>query len=541
MSEMGENMAILFYNGNILKMDDREEKAEAVLVDDGKIQAVGNYSKLKNLAGAGAVFYDLGGRTLMPAFIDSHSHITMAAQMMDFADLSACSSFDGIVEVLQQYVLSHKDCQVVLGFGYDHNVLQEEKHPDKFVLNRVSDRLPVFIMHVSGHMGVMNSKGLALAGIDSGTEDPAGGRFGRISMEEKEPDGYLEEAAMMQVQQLLIKNVKVDIAANISKVQELYLSYGITTAQDGASTDNDMKLLAGMDRQGLLKLDVVSYPVMAENIEERLDPYKNYMHGYQKHFRIGGCKLILDGSPQGKSAWLTKPYENEEEYKGYPWMPDEKVLYFCKKAIKNGWQLMAHCNGDAAGDQFLACYEKAENQEDTKHTDLRPVMIHCQTARKDQLKKMAELSMVASVFVGHVWYWGDVHLKNLGKERGNNISPAESVLKAGLCLTLHQDTPVTKPDMLHSVWCAVNRKSKKGQILNSAETISVYEALKAVTIQAAYQYHEEKEKGSIEEGKKADLIILNENPLEVLPDKIKDIKVDLTIKEGKILYTRDSI
>ncbi len=546
-SKKERNMKTLFYNGTILKMDDTEEEAQAVIVEGSRIKAVGDYDRLRELAGEEALHYDLEGRTLMPAFIDSHSHITMAAQMLDFADLSDTSSFLEIVDVLRQYAAARRDCRMILGFGYDHNTLQEEGHPDKFILDEVSGELPVMIMHVSGHMGVMNSKGLELAGINAGTKDPEGGRFGRLSPAEKassgdagaggqEPDGYLEEAAMMQVQMLMAGNVKVDIAANIRKAQDLYLSYGITTAQDGASTADTVRLLAAMGRQGLLKMDVVSYLVMADDTKEQMQAFDEYLYAYKGHFRIGGCKLILDGSPQGRSAWLTKPYENEESYRGYPWLPDEQVLSYCKEAVENEWQILAHCNGDAAGDQFLSCYEKAVAQVDSKGTDLRPVMIHCQTARGDQLKKMAELGMAASVFVGHVWYWGDVHIKNLGEERGRNISPVSSALKEGLCVTLHQDTPVTKPDMLHSVWCAVNRVSRNGRKLNQEECISVYDALKAVTIQAAYQYHEEKEKGSIEEGKKADIIILSDNPLSVPREHIKDIRVELTMKEGEVLY-----
>lgn len=166
------------------------------------------------------------------------------------------------------------------------------------------------------------------------------------------------------------------------------------------------------------------------------------------------------------------------------------------------------------------------------------MMIHCQTVRNDQLDRMARLNMIASIFVGHVWYWGDIHLQNFGSLRGSRISPVKDALDRGVTVNFHQDTPVTKPDMLHSVWCAVNRISRSGAVIGAEQKISVYDALKAVTIQAAYEYFEEDTKGSIEAGKRADLVILDRSPLDVDPMEIKDIQVMMTIKDGAVIYRR---
>lgn len=533
-------MQTIYYNGTILKMDDKEEAAQAVLVEDGRIAGVGSLEEVKEMAKDEVEMYDLAGRTLMPSFIDAHSHITMASQMMMYADLTNCSSFADIVQALKEYAAGGTPLcsKVIVGFGYDHNVLEEERHPDKMLLDKVSEDIPVFIIHVSGHMGVMNSKGLMAAQITEETPDPEGGHFGRLEGS-LVPDGYLEEAALMQLQYAFAGHMQVDAKDALLKVQQMYLQYGVTTVQDGASAKETIGFLKGMAENGLLKLDVVAYPVMNDEIAEGKASYAECNSGYENHFRVGGYKVILDGSPQGKSAWLSKPYENEETYCGYPWLSDEKVLSYCKAAIKHKRQLLAHCNGDAASEQYLNCYENALKEIEDKACDLRPVMIHCQTVRKDQIERMEKLDMIASVFVGHVYYWGDVHLKNLGEARAMSISPVGTALKHNLIVTFHQDTPVTKPDMLHSVWCAVERHTKKGVLLNKDECVSVYEALKAVTINAAYQYHEEAKKGSIENGKNADLVILDKNPLEVPYEQLKDIQVDVTIKDGKHLYTRN--
>lgn len=216
----------------------------------------------------------------------------------------------------------------------------------------------------------------------------------------------------------------------------------------------------------------------------------------------------------------------------------EKDLDTCvRQAVEEHRQLLAHCNGDAASEQFLNAYERAMTQSGIKD-DLRPVMIHCQTVRNDQLDRMAKMNMIASVFVGHVWYWGDVHLKNLGSVRGNHISPVKDAIDRGLHVNFHQDTPVTKPDMPHSIWCAVNRISREGRIIGEDQKIDVYHAMKTVTVDAAYEYFEEDSKGTIEQGKKADLVILDRSPLLVNPLEIKDIKVIETIKDGHIVFKR---
>lgn len=195
-----------------------------------------------------------------------------------------------------------------------------------------------------------------------------------------------------------------------------------------------------------------------------------------------------------------------------------------------------HCNGDAASEQFINAYASAFSKVKPAE-EIRPVMIHCQTVRNDQLDRMKDLGMIASIFVGHVWYWGDIHMINFGPERGNHISPARDALDRGLHVNFHQDTPVTRPDVMHSVWCAVNRISRRGNLIGADQKISVYEALRAVTIEGAYQYFEEVSKGSIEPGKRADLVILDRNPLAVPSMELRDIKVLKTIKDGVTVYS----
>ena len=308
----------------------------------------------------------------------------------------------------------------------------------------------------------------------------------------------------------------------------------------------DMKTGSDLDcstagEEGILLADIVGYPDL-KNAKELAEQH-DYVKQYRNHLKIGGYKIILDGSPQGRTAWMSRPYEDAEDgYRGYPVYGDEELQRYVDTAYREDMQLLAHCNGDAAAEQFLNAAEKAAAEipdAGGKVKDIRPVMIHAQFAREDQIRRMPEISMIPSFFAAHTYYWGDVHLKNFGQERAEHISPVKTAADAGVIYTLHQDTPVIEPDMLETVWCAVNRITKSGVRLAQEEAVSCLDALKGVTVNAAFQYHEEQEKGSIEEGKRADLIILSEDPLQVHPDRIRGITVLETIKDGEAVYRKD--
>lgn len=532
-------MKTVYYGGKILTMGNENRYAEAVLVHNGIIKKVGSLKQVLEEAGHRAKKKNLNGACLMPSFIDTHSHIVMNGQMSIFADLSNCSSFKDIKTVMMSYIKENSltNKQIAVGFGYDHNFLKEETHPDKDVLDEVSKDIPIILLHVSGHLGCVNSEMLKIANITSKTQNPSGGKIGRKKNSD-EPNGYLEESAILSVQQIIVKRIKPNLKKVIYGMQRSYIENGVTTVQDGATNDMTIKLLKIINFLNLLKIDIVSYPLLSSGGRQILLKNLVLKRKYKRHLKIGGYKIILDGSPQGRSAWMSEPYlGGEENYCGYPWLNDDTVFRYTLDAMNDNMPLLAHCNGDAASEQFLSAYEKAlSHTSNNNKAMLRPVMIHCQTVRNDQLDRMANLNMIPSIFVGHVYYWGDIHMKNFGEQRGNHISPAKDAIERKLCINFHQDTPVTKPSALFSVWCAVNRVSRLGNIIGASQKIEVFDALKAVTINAAYEYFEEDTKGSIEAGKIADLVILDKCPLDVATIDIKDIKVIETIKAGKTIF-----
>ena len=309
------------------------------------------------------------------------------------------------------------------------------------------------------------------------------------------------------------------------KAQNLYFSYGITTAQEGYALGQLLPIYRKLVESGILKIDLNLYP--------DIDSYDKWQHAfplsienYNENIKIAGLKIMLDGSPQGGTAWVSEPYTGGGS--GFSAMTDNDVDKALKWAKERNVQVIAHCNGDMACGQFIDAVGRSGNRN--------AVMIHAQLLRRDQLKKVKEYGIIPSFFIAHVFYWGDVHIKNFGIKRASAISPAKSALDEKIMFTFHQDAPVVEPDMFKTIWCAVKRQTKSGIILGEEERIDVLNALKAVTVNAAVQYSEQGEKGSLKEGKLADMIIIDRNPFETDIDGLKDIKISETIKGGVTVY-----
>ncbi len=521
-----ENMSKkLYFGGDIITMDDKKPYVQSMLIENDKIIAVGDYNDLSQNADEKI---NLNGKTVIPAFIDAHSHFSSYAISLLQPSASNCKSFDDILNVIDSYIKQNnieKDKWITVK-DFDPNELKEKRYPDCNILDKFEN--PILLEHKSGHTGVFNSAALKKLNIDINTPVPEGGK---IEQKNGKLTGYIEENALITYMQKMPMPTMEEIEEAYLKAQERYASYGITTAQEGMIMDAMDGMFELLCNKKLLKIDLIGY-LDLRNCDKTLNMFSEHINKYREHFKIGGYKVFLDGSPQAKTAWLTKPYKNSD-YCGYPTLTDDMLYKHIKRAINENKQILAHCNGDAAAEQYLTVFENLNCKK-----DIRPVMIHAQMLRADQLPRLKKVGMIPSFFIAHVYHWGDTHIKNLGIERASQISCANSALKNNILFTFHQDSPVIEPNMLETIWCAVNRKTKAGIVLGENQKISVIEALKAVTINAAYQYFEEGIKGSIEVGKQADFIILNENPIKVNPDKIKDILVLETIKNGEIIYKK---
>ena len=547
----------IWLNGPIITVDDHHPDAEAVAVRDGRIVAVGKRKTVLRYQGETTVMHDLQGRTLLPGFVDAHGHVffvgfqAMSANLLPPPD-GGVTDVASMVETLKTFSkdsVLREQFGLIYGFGYDDSQLAEQRHPTRAELDRVSTEQPVLVIHQSAHFGVVNSAGLKQLGITADSANPQGGVIGKDPAT-GEPNGLLEENAFfMALGKLFPKLSPQQAVAMLQEGEKLYTRYGYTTLQDGRSAPMHVKIAEAAANAGALRADIVSYPdILNPGVAELMVPpfYHNVdtPPQYHNHFRIGGIKLTLDGSPQGKTAWLTEPYYQPPEgkgadYAGYGVVDDDKVVEVYTRALENHWQTLTHANGDRAIDQMIMGWREAEAR--VPGVDVRPVLIHGQTLRKDQIPALEELGIFPSLFPMHTFYWGDWHRDSvLGPERAENISPTGWLRERGMRFTTHHDAPVALPDSLRVLDATVNRTTRSGRVLGEDQKVDVMTALKAMTLWSAWQHFEEDSKGSIEVGKLADFVVLSDNPLTVPPATLIDLHVEETIKEGRSIYQRQA-
>ena len=523
-------MQKLYYNGTILTME-QVPVTQAVLTQDADIKAVGNFDTLR-AAAPDAQLIDLEGKTMLPAFIDAHGHFSSYANAQLQVALEGTASFAEIENRITAFIRENeiKPGAWIVAKGYDHNTLSEKRHPDKAFLDTVAPENPLVLQHQSGHCGVLNTKALLMLGYTADTKAPIGGVIG---CENGVLTGYMEETAYIDcIKQVPMADMETMMNA-YRKAQKKYLSYGISTVQEGMMVAQMLPLYQALIESGLLVVDLVGYADTV-SLHPLAKAFPKALRAYDRHFKIGGYKIILDGSPQMKTAWMKAPYLDGDTC-GYGTMDDAAVLSAVETAAAENVQILAHCNGAAAPPQYFDAPAKASDTHPNL-ANLRAVMIHAQFLAKNQLDAVEKLHVIPSFFVAHTLHWGDIHIANLGYDRAKDMSLAKAALAHNILFTFHQDAPVIEPDMLETVQCAVTRTTKAGVILDDNACISVLDALKAVTCNAAYQYFEEDTKGSIKAGKLADFVILSDNPLTVSKHKIAKIKILETIKDGQTVF-----
>lgn len=553
-AELGEAQAetpefadTIYRGGPILTVDAGDTVAEALAVRDGRIAAVGTVADVLALQGPETQLVELDGRALAPGFIDAHGHISMVATLANTVNVASppVGRVKNIADVQQQLrdYIDRNNVPIgttIVGMGYDDALLEEKRHPDKFDLDAVSSSHPILLLHVSMHLATANTALLEKAGIHRDTPDPPSGVFRRVEGG-TEPNGVMEEHAMSLAYGEFPQPTPQQIMAALEAAQHSYASEGFTTAQDGAMSLPMYKLLSGAAAAGALFIDITGYAIWNdyEGVAEIAGPIPGR---YAGRFRVAGAKIVLDGSPQGKTAWLSAPYHIVPEglaadYAGYAAFSDEDAYAFISKMRSEEVPLLAHANGDQAAEQLIGTVERVQAEQG--ELDWRPVMIHAQALRHDQIERLPAIGMIPSFFVAHTFYWGDWHRDSVfGPERGARISPLNTSLQNNVRFTIHNDAPVVPPKGPFLLWSAVNRITRSGKTLGPDERVTPQQALRAITIDAAYQAFEQDSKGSLEVGKIADLVVLSESPFDVEANAIKDIQVIETIKEGRTIFPR---
>ncbi|MBB3046114.1 hypothetical protein FHR99_000350 [Litorivivens lipolytica] len=535
----------VFMNARVLTMDPNLPVAEAVAVQDARIVAVGSRDDMTPYINADTVIHDLNGKTLMPGFIDAHGHFPASGLSVFGLDLNSppignISSMTELLARLTEKAAQTPEGEWVFGYGYDDTLLQDKRHPTRLELDEVSSAHPIAIWHISGHMLVANSKALALAGIDENTPNPEGGVIVKDPAS-GELTGLLEEEARIPVLEMSMDLSVFQFLEMIKKASVDYLAKGVTVAQSGALDGTMMQGLWLAQKLNLSPLRLELWPYYDSLGKELIEGQKKAEDFESDQLNLGAIKITADGSIQGFTGYLSKPYHTpyhgKDDYRGYPTIPRDELTRIVTRFHKAGYQLAIHGNGDASIDDIIHAFSEA--QKTHFREDPRLILVHAQMAREDQLLRMKELGITPTFFSAHTYYWGDRHRDIfMGPERAANMSPAKSAVDLGLRFTTHLDTPVVPMDPLMGAWTTVNRKTSSGKVIGPHQRISVEQALRAITIDAAWQIFREDEIGSVTPGKLADLVVLERDPLSH-PKTFNDIPVMRTVIGGVTVYSRD--
>lgn len=529
----------IFYGGSVITLNDAGYIGEAIAIAQGKILRIGTNQEITKLKSKNTQMHDLQGKALLPGLIDAHGHVGAHLSFWKKPNLAPppagpVSEIADIIKIMQEEIATNKpqEDKLVLGINYDDSLLKEKRHPTREELDQISTSHLVCLWHVSGHLATCNTKALSKVGYNKNTPNPQGGVIQKDS-KSGEPTGVLEEQAVYPVLAFLPNKTAAEIEKDFQEILLHYAANGITTTQEGLSSRATIKLFHQFADRKKLLIDIVAYAGWGEF--DGVTPYQN-------GFKVAGVKMTMDGSPQGKTAYLSQPYlkpptGKSEDYRGYPIMPqpeiDEKIL----RLFKDNVQVNVHCNGDACMDMVISSFEKAIKKYPKKK--LRPVMVHSQTVRTDQLAKMKSLEIFPTLFPAHTFFWGDWHREEtLGVERAKRISPLKEAESFGIKYSIHNDAPVIPVNLIYTLWASVNRLTRSQYVLGPEQRISTLNALKAMTSWAAYQYFEEKSKGTLEPGKIADLVILSQNPLEMKNTDLLELKVEETIKDGVTIFKK---
>ena len=543
--EAGSPADTIFVGDNIVTMEPGRPEVEAVAVRGETIVAAGARDEVLALRGDATRIVELGERALLPGFIDAHGHFLAVGMTLDALSLHPppvgdVSDIDDILRKIRAWIADRgiPPGEMVSGGGYDDSLLAENRHPTRFDLDRSSTEHPIVLTHVSGHLRTANSVALRAVGVTADTPDPPGGHIRRVG-DTGEPDGVLEETAGALVGGGWLFRPTNDLEGLARRAVGVYTSYGTTTIQDGATGVEMARALSAAAEREPFAADIAVFPRFQTMADAE---GATYDADYRGGFRIAGVKFSLDGSPEGRTAWVTEPYHEGPpgapgDYRAYGTL--DPALYRAGAAhlIGRGVPIIVHANGDAAIDLMLDGVDAAVAPLDPR-PDHRAVIIHAQLMRVDQLDRAAALGVVPSFFSAHSFFWGDWHRRSFGEARGNAVSPVRWAIERGVRFTVHNDAPVVPPDIMRLVSITVNRRTRSGHVLGPEQRATVREALHAVTLGAAYQYFEEDVKGSIAPGKQADLVVLDRNPLTADPAQLEYIRVAETFSRGRSVYAR---
>ena len=525
--------------GNIVTIDEKRPRAQAVYVLGDRISRVGSDSEIGSLVDDETETIDLRGRTVVPGFVDCHAHPMSYGQQLLNVDCRTppIHSIDELIEGIREAAERSEEGEWIRGAGYDDFKLSEKRNPNRWDLDRAAPLNPVIITRMCGHVSVVNSLALELAGITKDTKSPEGGEIDK-DPETGEPTGVLRGGARAPLRGLIPPPSLERLKEGIRRSSEKFIAKGVTSVSD-AGVGNPLAVQAyqaAIDEGMQLRVNLMPSMGTLEHLTAL-----GLGTGFGGPWlRIGAIKMVFDGSFTGRTAAMEEPFRDTPGNRGILYMGQEELEENVLKAYEAGYQVGVHAIGDRAISGVLDAYERALKKSPRKDHRLR--IEHCGINSPEIVSRIRELGIIPVPQPIFLWGEGESYLVGLEEERTEWAYPVKAWMDAGITVALSSDCPATSGSELVSpllgIHVAVNRKTDAGNDIGPSQRIEVEEAIRAYTLNSAYATHEEENKGSIESGKLADLVVLAEDPMTVDPATIKDIGVDMTIVGGRVAYRR---
>ncbi len=521
---------LILHRGNVFTIDPDVPRAEAIAIAGDRVFAVGSDDEVLGLATSSTRRIDLGGRTVVPGFIDAHSHPGSSGFQHLFNVDCDLRSIPSIQDALREAAAEKAAGEWVLGFKYDDTKTAEGRPLTLDDLDGVSTEHPIYVVHRGGHTGYVNRRALEVAGVTQQTPDPEGGHYDRDARGQL--TGKLEETALQPFRALTERETSPEaMRRGVELISRMMTKAGVTSVTDAFGSPNWLRAYQEVASSGAPSLRVychIGYTFLDDMIEAGIRTGLG-----DERVRVGAVKMTCDGSISERTARLSEPYVGRPEDFGILVMPEDQLFDISNRAHRNGWQLAIHANGDVGIDIALRIFERL--QREAPRADPRFRLEHCTVINDDLVRRIAALGAIPNPFSTYVYYHGE-KMKEYGAARLEHMFAVRSFLDAGIRVTQTSDYPPGPYEPMMALQSQVTRTDMNGNTWGPSQKISVEEALRVGTLHGAYASYEEDLKGSLTPGKLADLVVLAEDPTEVDPMRLIDIEVERTMIGGRWAY-----
>lgn len=522
---------LILFNGNVITIDSRRPRAQAVAIAGGRFFAVGSNEKVRALATSRTKKIDLAGKTVVPGFIDAHTHPAVAGRMHLRQVDCDLRSIDAIKSAIRERASKTPVGEWVLGFKYDDTKTSDGRPLNLADLDQAAPEHPVFVSHRGGHTAYVNSQAYKRAEIKDEAPDPPGGRFDRDPVTGKH-NGRVSERATAAFDKVIPEvSSREDYRAGVKLISQMLSRAGITSAHDAYGSPEDLR--AYQDAREAGELSVRVYCLIGYNAIDRLIAAGVHTGFGDEWVRVGALKMTADGSISERTARLSQPYVGRPDDFGIEVMPEEEMYSIARKAHEADWQIGVHANGDVAIDTVLRVYERLQREHPRRDPRFR--LEHCSVVNDSLVRRIRALGAIPTPFAAYVYYHGE-KMRHYGAERLDHMFALRSFLDAGIPVAPGSDYPPGPFEPMMALQSAVTRTDSNGNVWGPAQRITVEEALRTQTLHGAYASFEEKIKGSIEPGKLADLVVLGRDPLHEDPKSLVQIPVERTMVGGRWVF-----